>query len=332
MPEPLSKKTETAVEFKDISKEKGPLPPGDSQLAAPVQINAAAASSRPVAPPVQPRVKRARIEATSTPRLFRAAHITLHPEEVEEFLSYVAEGHQDNAEAMLKKNPKLVLARGSCKDFGGRTFKNITGFQYALWALDWHMWDMILGYLDKVDLVAAREQCREQEAVTEASGHGAHYNFGEFISALKNYVDKYEGLYRASKWDDLARLWIDGVGSAQKNTVAHVAQEYCHPDRSFDPVPDFTKKPLKRQFKMVEGEWRTTTDKSGRFGKNPQSSSSFFAILRSNAPHAFRAKRSGTTPAKDYKALLRLHEVRTSQLKETQAYLLNHGARPGARS
>ena len=71
---------------------------------------------------------------------------------------------------MLKDNAELALASGDVTDTAGRTFKNITGFQYAVWALDWKMWTMIQGYLPSD---AAREQAKgfsDGEWVKEHAG------------------------------------------------------------------------------------------------------------------------------------------------------------------
>ena len=59
------------------------------------------------------------------------------------FLTHVVKGKQRQAEEMLKKNRHLALASGTVTDHANRTFNYITGFQYAVWALDWHMWSMI---------------------------------------------------------------------------------------------------------------------------------------------------------------------------------------------
>lgn len=59
--------------------------------------------------------------------------------EIEKFLMLVATGEQNKAEALLKKNAVLALASGNVTDLSERTFTGITGFQYAVWALDWHM-------------------------------------------------------------------------------------------------------------------------------------------------------------------------------------------------
>ena len=63
----------------------------------------------------------------------------VNQKEVEEFLRLVAEGEQDKAEAMLKSNSALALVPGDVTDLSKRSFNGITGFQYAVWALDWHM-------------------------------------------------------------------------------------------------------------------------------------------------------------------------------------------------
>jgi len=60
------------------------------------------------------------------------------------FLKLVVEGEQDQAEAMLEENPVLALFPGNVTDLSGRSFNNITGFQYAVWALDSCMWKMML--------------------------------------------------------------------------------------------------------------------------------------------------------------------------------------------
>ncbi len=176
----------------------------------------------------------------------------LDQNQVDQFVQHVAYGEQDEAEAMLQGEPKLVLGKGDCKDHAGREFKGITGFQYALWAVDWHMWEMIRVYLDKEDPESAAIQCQAQESLTSDQGHGAHFSFEPLMAAYQTYLDRFDALCQARNWEELDRLWIHGIGGAQRAVVAHVAQEYCHPARGFDPVPDFQAKPFPRQLKGDE--------------------------------------------------------------------------------
>ena len=37
--------------------------------------------------------------------------------------------------------------RGNVEDYSGRKFTNISAFQYALWAMDWNMWQSMLDAL-----------------------------------------------------------------------------------------------------------------------------------------------------------------------------------------
>ena len=64
-----------------------------------------------------------------------------------QLLQFVAEGEQDQAEALIQQDQNRLLHVGTVMDLSGREFKGITAFQYALWAMDWHMWTMIKKYL-----------------------------------------------------------------------------------------------------------------------------------------------------------------------------------------
>ena len=89
---------------------------------------------------------------------------------VSEFLMYVVTGEQDKAERLLKESKSLALQRGNIKDLSGRTFIDITGFQYALWALDWHMWKMLLKYLPKENAAEQLEELDDKGIAYKAKG------------------------------------------------------------------------------------------------------------------------------------------------------------------
>src|SRR3990167_6393273 len=98
-------------------------------------------------------------------------------------LNHVALGEQDEAEKILKTRPDLLLFKGNLQDHAGRDFTHITAFQYALWALDWHMWKMILKYLPRDE---AAKQLQELE--TNSTAHGTHFDLNPLITALNNYI------------------------------------------------------------------------------------------------------------------------------------------------
>jgi hypothetical protein len=180
----------------------------------------------------------------------------------QKFLSLIAEGEQDVAEAMLKDMPELALFSGNVTDLSGRTFKNITGFQYAVWALDSHMWEMIRKYLPKE---AAREQVKSLKTGSWVAQHGEYASWQNLIDALDGVIK----LCEQNEWDAADEKWKRDVGDAQLLLPVHVVNQYCHPNRSFDPCPDFNdQSPLPRSRKTDEGDWFTCTYNGGRLGKS----------------------------------------------------------------
>jgi hypothetical protein len=150
---------------------------------------------------------------------------------VAEFLRFVAEGEQDKAEAMLKTNKDLALVAGNVTDHAKRIFRNITGFQYAVWALDWHMWKMIRKYLpDEV----AQEQAKGFGIGAWVKEYGEYASWKKLLDAqqtLKNNWNEWD-------WKKIDEHWMK-IGELQLMLPMHVLQEYNQPNRPFDPCPKF---------------------------------------------------------------------------------------------
>ena len=187
--------------------------------------------------------------------------------ELNTFLRLVAEGEQDQAKNLLKKTPELALASSDVTDLSGRTFKDITGFQYAVWALDWHMWSMIKQYMSDE---AIREQLKGVENGAWVNQYGKSSTWQNLVAALDQQVT----LLNASKWNDAAKQWQVRVGRAQRQLPAHVVNEYCHPSRSFERCPDFMQGAELARTRLTYGdkEWFTQQYK-GQLGEK-------FAYLR----------------------------------------------------
>ncbi len=181
--------------------------------------------------------------------------------EVVSFLRLIAEGEQQKAEELLKKNRDLVLFPGNVTDLSGRTFESITGFQYAIWALDRHMWTMLLNYLTADE---AAGQLQHMGSWVRAYGVHAGLAGGpleNLSAALKRCIDQGEG------WS--TEQWIEGwnkqVGGAQLLLPIHVIDEYCRTDRSFNPCPTFTESTLPRTSKIGANKWFSVRPE-GRLG------------------------------------------------------------------
>jgi serine/threonine protein kinase len=220
---------------------------------------------------------------------------------LEQLLRSVAEGEQDKAEALIQKDNNLLLQAGNMMDLSGREFKNITAFQYALWAIDWHMWKMIQKYLPE-----EQQRTQFEELETKGTAHGKHFNFRPLIEALQTYVENIEKVW---KYDRRARdHWCKAVGGMQVLVPAHVMNEYCRQDRSFDPCPAFTEEKLPRM------SWSMT-----RYNGKMCGDSFAFGRAEAGGPvilhYADMLKWSLHFPPIDLKALQSLSKVRTQQLE-----------------
>jgi serine/threonine protein kinase len=158
--------------------------------------------------------------------------LKVNPELLQTFLNHIVWGRQEEAEALLKANKELALVAGDVTDHAKRTFRGITGFQIAVWNLDWHMWTMILRYLP---LEARKEQAQGFKTGAWVKEHAEHANWKNVTDALQVYIDKFDSW----NWDQRNKHWVEQVGGAQFKLPIHVLQEYNNPDRPFYPTPKF---------------------------------------------------------------------------------------------
>ncbi len=208
-------------------------------------------------------------------------------------LLQVMHGEQEKAEKILKRRPELLDMTGEATDYSGRTF-NTTAFRYALWALDTrYMCNMMLDCLPyspqgeaiKQALLTqfkAHERDGVRYTLNGVTIHETYYDFSPLIEALQTYVTHYDDWYATNNVDAMRNQWSNVVGLAQRYVPAHVAQQYCDPDESFDPTPQFNKKTFKRAL-----EFYNHMTKKHEFWFAPVSSTSGlgvnFGILRGPA-------------------------------------------------
>jgi hypothetical protein len=238
-----------------------------------------------------------------------------------QLLQYVAEGEQYQAEALIQTDKNLLLHSGMVKDLSGREFKPITAFQYALWAMDWHMWTMIQKYLPQE---AQAKQLRELET-KETPPHEKSFSLKGLINALQMYVDNAERIW---KYDQRAvDHWSKIVGGEQKLLPAHIVNEYCRGDRPFEPCPQEWESELPRtreipeiwdntQSKYIKGSWFMSCSSKDALGVS-------YAFLRYNrCGEVYEAVWVREVGA-DLKALQSLWETRTKQLELLKYKLLS---------
>ena len=172
-------------------------------------------------------------------------------QELTKFLKYIGFGKQDEADKMLQTNPQLTTLKGDLIDcsvypetYKHRIFPNITALQYAVWALDFHMWKMIKQYMEKNNQQQQlHEQLEEindiahldpQQGWLKKPNKNTNWpliSWTQLIKALKEYANNYDVNYKIH-WSD---YWRQQVGGAQLTLPAHVINEYSHPSRPFNP-------------------------------------------------------------------------------------------------
>jgi hypothetical protein len=251
-------------------------------------------------------------------------------------LQHVVRREQAQAEAFVKKNLDLIFAKEDVIDYSGRRFKNISAWEYALWAYDRHMWTMLLKYIPKDQIPLALEQLNNleengitytiSETVTDPESKAEqtrertitepHYDFA-LIVALQMYVNNYE------QWSygQCVEYWCKKVGGAERLVPVYVANYYCDRNHSFDPVPKFNEDELPRTLEFYNYLSKSTVS---WFPFSSSSGLGFdFAIGRGGA-RARGGVASGPGAAwRDLAAVTTLYKVRQSEFTQLKQQLQN---------
>lgn len=142
-------------------------------------------------------------------------------------LHHVTRGEHDVVAAVLQQDISLIFKQGEVTDCSGREFYNISGFEYALWALDKHMWakmitcvpqneegrevfERLLAQYNKVNTFGVTYKL-SGETITEK-----HFDFNNtIIKELKTQIDSINAT-GIKDWLAIDKQWREGVGVAQK--------------------------------------------------------------------------------------------------------------------
>lgn len=213
--------------------------------------------------------------------------------DVNKLLYHVARGNHEAVKAILKEDMSLIFKRGKVKDCSGRTFDNVSSFEYALWALDKHMWALMLACIpqnEEGQIVFAKLLIQYNKINTDGITYKLngetvtekHFDFeNTIIKELQTQLDLLNAP-GAKNWDAIDKQWREGLGSAQKLLPVHVVDEYCS-NEPFSPIPKFTAQPKSsRQFyNSMTGKHENWFDLNSKLGSG-------FAIYKgaSVAPNA----------------------------------------------
>lgn len=268
------------------------------------------------------------------------------------FLQHVAYGEQNEAEDLFKQDAELaqeLLTASTIRftDYSGRTF-TCTAYEYAYWAKDTHMCRMLEKYMDDntkkelLNRVQNSEELIGEEFFKKPRGlaytqkglqyRSAHFDLTPLKQALQTYIEAYNQSPKETDadWGALDALWIK-VGLPQREVPAHIAQEYCHPERSFEHV---SKKPwlldasnpanLKRQLKFYNIDTNADDVWFSRDSYSTNSGLGFsFGILRGRVGYGVGYVRPalvvawGGAPVIDLAAIEAIDRARTEDLKQS---------------
>ena len=148
---------------------------------------------------------------------------------------------------------KLLFKEGRVTDCSGRIFESISSFKYALWAMDKHMWTLMLGCLPQnkegrevvTELLRQYRQVKAEGvtySLNDVTLTEKHFDFdGTIIKELKIQNGFFNGSLPVNG-AEADEQWRIGIGGAQKLLPMHAIYEYCK--KNFYPMTDFTKSPV----------------------------------------------------------------------------------------
>ncbi|MFJ1269863.1 hypothetical protein ACD661_14975 [Legionella lytica] len=248
---------------------------------------------------------------------------------VQKFLQHVAYGQQDEAEALLQSEHNfaqklLTASKNPFIDYSGRTFTS-TAYEYAYWAMDTHMRRMLEKHMDsntKKVIFGLLQHIPTAGGLEYLDGTGtmqrsAHFDFSELKKALLDYHNGYEERTMTER----EAAWRD-VGKAQRDVPAHVAHEYCRPDRAFHCCPKFNGRSLPRVL-TLSSRWTIPGGTHSWFPLAPSTGLGFKDAAHRMWFEDGAGVSSGSIGTEvvsaehDLKAITRLEKVRTADLKKS---------------
>lgn len=253
--------------------------------------------------------------------------------DVRKLLHHVVCGEYEAMQVLLQENETLIFKKDTITDPSGRTFENISPFEYALWALDKHMWTSMLQYIPKgskiVENLLSQYNTISTKGITYTLKQNTitekHFNFDTIINAFNEQVKLVRLKFASSTdWDVIDRQWVNEVGSAQILLPAHVIYEYCS-SKHFGKQTDFSVQPelIKQFFNPRTQEYENWLASDSKIGI-------IFALYkgRNNRCEAHHESRKYLGCENDLQAIKKLSEVRKKDFEDLKGQLLEKHQSP----
>lgn len=167
-------------------------------------------------------------------------------------------GQQDKIEKLLTTSPELMIEKTNFTDCSGRTFSNISAFEFTLWALDTRYMVAMMFNCLHMNKTGIKLAAKLQEQYAYHKKHGVTYHLdGQTItenhfdlSVLKNALHAYVNNFDNWTLAEREKHWCTVVGKAQCYLPAHIMQHFCEPNVPFFPKPDFEAEQFKRSLEF----------------------------------------------------------------------------------
>ena len=229
-----------------------------------------------------------------------------------EFADKVAKGEQKAAEKLIKIDYKIAIHKIDLNDFSYRSFTNITAFQYSLWALDRHMWQMILKYLPK-------ELAKKQLVELEEKGtvFGKQYDMSYLLLAYQEFINSF-----AVESTTVRKFNWQRIGLLQRLVPAHVANQFCRIDQALFPAPDFKSNDFLRNLYVSDPRFQRYSRVHWFFDDRIGDK---FAVVRGRnlgAAHCLNYCGGIVAVDRDYEAIKCLNAVRKEEYTDLKQKLL----------
>ena len=251
--------------------------------------------------------------------------------DVRKLLHHVTRGEHDAVKAMLEKDISLIFKRGIVTDCSGRKFESISAFEYALWALDKHMWEAMIACIPQNEegrkafekLIAQYNKVNTDGVTYKLNGKTIteqHFDFNNtIIKELQTQVDSINAP-GVKDWSAIDKQWIEGVGSAENLFPMHIVYEYCS-GKPFYPLPKFTSQPKssKQFYNWITGMGENWFSVDSKLAVD-------FAIYTCSVGARARGGCVGWLAGPDLVAMKALCKVRTEDFIDLKSQLEDHMA------
>lgn len=178
-------------------------------------------------------------------------------DQMDYLLALMVSGSQNQAEAFIKENPELLEQKGRVLDQDGKTYKDITPYQYTLCLKHTQMRLMIRNYLPNE---SAALQAKEFEAPTNHDMKALEKKYVDLMQktqeAYQFFIAKDKDKDDSWKYQQYVNYWCRAIGGLQGEWAVHWMQEFFYP-REFNGQTEFnSEEALKAlpEAKYLDGE------------------------------------------------------------------------------